>query len=304
MQALDRVAAALAEAGIPLVALKNSGIARGIFPELAGCPMGDVDVLVDPKHFRSAHAILLELGYRLDSRSPLEAGDFDEVERHGGTEYIYLLPDKTTLWLELQWRPVAGRWIRPDQEPTAGELIARSAPIQGTAVRLLAVEDNLLQVCLHTAKHSFIRAPGFRLHTDVDRIVRRCPINWHAFVSRVKSLQVCTAVYLSLRIPAELLKTPVPGWVLNALCPGQRKAAFMLRWLVRAGLFDPDRRKWSKGGYIAFNLMLYDGWRGIWRGAFPAASWMQQRYEIKRRWTLPWWYGRRIVDLVFRRANT
>lgn len=304
MTELDRVASACLAAGIPLVALKNSGIARGIFPNFAGCPMGDVDVLVDPKQFRSAHAILLKLGYQLGSRSPLEAEDLNEAERHGGAEYTLILPDGSTFWFELQWRPVAGRWIRADQEPKASDLIERSVRISGSAARLLSPEDNLLQVSLHTAKHSYVRAPGFRLHTDVDRIVRRCSIDWEAFVSRVKSLHVRTAVYLSLRIPSEMLKTPVPAWVLDALCPGKHKAKLMLRWLARAGFFDPDQKKWSKPGYILFNMMLYDSWGELWRGVFPQSAWMRQHYGLQNGWALPWCYAKRLANLVSKRANT
>ena len=57
---LDRLAASLAEAGIPLVVLKNGGIARGIFPCPGCCPMGDLDVLVEKRHFRRAHELLLD----------------------------------------------------------------------------------------------------------------------------------------------------------------------------------------------------------------------------------------------------
>lgn len=301
---LDRVAEAFTAENIPVIALKNSGIARGLFPEPAGCPMGDVDVLVDPAQFRAAHSILLRLGYTLDSRSPLEAQGLEEAERDGGAEYTFPLADGSTFWLELQWRPVAGRWIRAEQEPSASELIARSVPITGSAVRLLCPEDNLLQVCLHTAKHSFVRAPGFRLHTDVDRIVRRCPIDWNLFVSRAKALRVCTAVYLSLRIPSELLKTPVPQEVLDALFPGQPKVRLMLRWLQNVGLFDPDKRKWSKPGYIVFNMMLYDDWQGLVRGVFPDATWMRRRYGIQSRPALVWCYARRICNLLLKRARS
>ena len=47
--------------------------------------------------------------------------------------------------------------------------------------QILSPEDNLLQVALHTAKHSYVRAPGFRLHSDVDRIVCFQEINWNIF---------------------------------------------------------------------------------------------------------------------------
>ena len=52
------------------------------------------------------------------------------------------------------------------------DLIDRSQQIEGTSLRILSPEDNLLQVCLHTAKHSYVRSPGFRLHLDVDQLFR------------------------------------------------------------------------------------------------------------------------------------
>jgi hypothetical protein len=304
LEQLDRVAAALDAEGIRLVALKNSGIARGIHRDLAGCPMGDIDALVSPKDFRRAHEIMKSLGFELGDRSPFEVDDLEEAERHGGTEYTYTIRDGSVLWFELQWRPVAGRWIRPDQEPPADELLDRSVEIPGSKARLLASEDNLLQVCLHTAKHSYVRAPGFRLHTDVDRIVRRCPIDWDLFCSRVESIGVRTAVYLSLRIPADLLRTPVPAEVLRRLNFAPRKHRLMLRWLARVGWFNPKQKKWSKLGYIGFTLLLYDSSGGIVRALFPDVSWMIKRYEIKRRWTLPVWYLVRAFQLLFKRAQT
>lgn len=304
MSELDRVAAALAQAGIQLVALKNSGIARGIYPDLAGCPMGDIDVLVARSDFRRAHEIMKQLGFSLGDRSPFELPDIESAEQQGGAEYTIQLKDRSILWFELQWRPVAGRWIRPDQEPPAEQLLARSVAIEGTAARLLVPEDNLLQVCLHTAKHTYVRAPGFRLHTDVDRIVRRCTINWDAFCSQVEKIEVRTAVYISLRIPAELLGTPVPAAVLRRLDFAGSKHSFMLGWLHRVGLFGPNDRKWSKLGYIGFNLLLYDTIGGMLRAIFPDANWMIKRYQIRQRWALPYWYLHRMFELLVKRART
>lgn len=304
MHELDRAADVLHAEDIKLLALKNSGIARGIFPHLAGCPMGDVDVLVDPKDFRRAHAKMLTLDYKLDSRSPLEVEGLEEAEQEGGAEYYKTLEDGSEFWFELQWRPVAGRWIQPDQEPPAADLVARSVGVAGTHARLLSPVDNLLQVCLHTAKHSYVRAPGFRLHTDVDRIVRRNEIDWPKFVALVKATGVRTAAYISLRIPKELLRTPIPDDVLKQLSPAAWKRGLLHRWVKRVGLFNPDAQKWSKSGYVLFNLCLYDSFGGIWRAVFPDGQTMIKRYNIKRRWTLPWYYLVRGWDLAFKRANT
>lgn len=301
---LDHIAAKLAEQSIPLVALKNAGIARGIYPCPGCCPMGDLDVLVERKHFRRAHAILQAEGYHFEFRSPLEEAELDAAEAGGGAEYWKLLPNGEKMWFELQWRPVAGRWIRPDQEPSAEELMARSIPIPGTAVRLLAPEDNLLQVTLHTAKHSYVRAPGFRLHTDVDRIVRRQPIDWDLFLRRVLKLQVITAVYFSLALPKELFDTPIPDYVLECLRPPAWKEQLIARWLQRAGIFNPDERKFSRPGFVLFTALLYDDFAGLWRGVFPDAAWMRTQYGFHSKWLLPYFHGRRLANLAFRRTAT
>ncbi len=304
MEQLDRAAEALAKDGIPLVALKNSGIARGLHTSLASTPMGDVDVLVSPKDFRRAHGILGGLGFELDDRSPFAVSDIEDAEAHGGAEYRVALRDGTELWFELQWRPVAGRWIRPDQEPRADELLARSVPMPGTAARLLEPEDNLLQVCLHTAKHSYVRAPGFRLHTDVDRIVHYCEIAWDSFCDRVEQTGLRTAVYLSLVIPKRLLGSAIPDPVLERLDFAPWKHRLLLRWIRRVGLFGPKERKWSKPGYVVFNLFLYDSFAGVWRAVFPDAVWMQRQYKYRRPWMLPVAHVRRLFGLMFQRANT
>jgi hypothetical protein len=279
---LDGLAARLAADGIPLAALKNGGIARGIFPCPGCCPMGDLDVLVSIRHFRRAHELLLDEGYSFEFRSSLEKASLEAAEQGGGAEYWKILPGGEKLWLELQWRPVAGRWIRPDQEPKAEELLAGSIPIPGSAARLLAPEDNLLQIALHTAKHSYVRAPGFRLHTDVDRIVRRQPLNWEVFLARVFSLEVKTPVYFSLAIPRFLFGTPIPDEVLAQLQPAAWKLALITGWLQSVGLFNPDEPKFGRLGFVVFTALLYDDLKGLWRGLFPGKAWMQAHYRFQK----------------------
>ena len=171
MDELNKAADILANQNIPLLALKNSGITLGMYPYFGSCPMGDVDVLVKKSQFREAHNLLVKNGYKLKFRYEFEEDNIEAAEKGGGAEYSVQLNNGEHLWFELQWRPIAGRWIQPKQEPKADELVDRSISIKGSNVRLLSPEDNLLQVCLHTAKHTFVRAPGFRLHTDVDRII-------------------------------------------------------------------------------------------------------------------------------------
>lgn len=303
MSELERVAAYLKEKEIRIVGLKNAGITKGLYKNNACSPMGDIDLLVSTQDFHQTHHIIIdELGYKFKFRSEFEEEDLEEAFKGGGTEY-YKDVNGYKVWLELQWRPVAGRWIQPHNEPNGNELIERSIPIQGSAVRLLAPEDNLLQVCLHTAKHSYCRAPGFRLHTDVDRIVNFTDINWNHFLSLVKTMKLKTAVYYSLLIPKELLKTPIPQAIVDTLKPNWIRRFIIENLLSKAGLTNQHKKKFSKLGYIVFNLCLYDSIKEIITAILPPSAIMKKRYDFDNSFMLPYYHIKRLMSLVLKRAK-
>ena len=304
MTELEKIAGLLDKNDIQLLALKNSGITKGLYPYYGSCPMGDLDVLVSKTVFRRAHAILTGAGYKLKFRSPLEEDNIEAAEHGGGAEYSVRLDNGEHLWFELQWRPVAGRWIQPEQEPKVDDLIKRSKPINDSKVRLLSPEDNLIQVALHTAKHSFVRAPGFRLHTDVDRIASVEDIDWAIFTSRVCELKTKTAVYLSLEMARTLLGTSIPDNVLSALKPNKLKVKVMNLWLEKVGIFEPDAPKWSKLGFIIFVSLLFDDFSDFFRGIFPSIRQMREDYDFSSSLLLPYYHGKRIFSLLIKRINT
>ncbi len=300
---LDNVAALLSKNDIQIVALKNAGIARGIFDCTGCCPMGDLDLLVRKTNFLKAHELLLQYGYNFKYRSYLEKESIQNAIKSGGAEYWKDLPTGEKLWLELQFRPVAGRWISEEQEPDTDTLIARSVQVPGSMVRLLAPEDNLLQVSLHTAKHSYVREPGFRLHTDVDRIVRNQPVDWDLFVAKVDKLRVKTPVYFSLLIPNTLLATPIPQRVIDALFPGKIKTFLILSILKNAGLFNPVGKKFGKITFILFNILLYDSPHLIVANLFPSKRKMMEMYNCTPG-SVYYYYCVRFLNLLLKRQKT
>ena len=299
---LDSIANTFKANNIELIALKNSGIARGIYPFLASCPMGDLDVLVEKGKFVEAHNLLLTRGFEFKFRSKLEANELKSAFCNGGSEYRKSLASGKILWLELQWRPISGRWIQPDQEPNGKDLIDRSISIPGTTVRLLCAEDNLLQVCLHTAKHTYVRSPGFRLHTDVDRIVRETKIDWASFLAEVSRLRVRTATYFSLLLSKELLKTPIPDKILKDLEPASWKRRLLTRWLIQTGLFFPEEKKWSNLGYILFVSLLYDDFKDFWRGCFPPSQYLKHKKDGRTSTFIVYLYVKRLWNIIFKRT--
>ena len=303
MNVLEGVATKLKDNSIEIVALKNAGITKVFFKNNGCSPMGDLDLLVRSTDFTRAHEIIeQELGFTFKFRSEYEQEDLEKAFRGGGTEYFKIV-EGYKVWLELQWRPIAGRWIQPHNEPNGNQLMTDSLEVNGSNVRILAPEDNLLQVALHTAKHSYVRAPGFRLHSDVDRVVRFQSINWNKFENKVCDLQLKTAVYFSLFFAKELLETPIPERVLIKLMPTWFRRRSIHYFLKKAGLYNQDKKKFTKIGYILFNLCLYDTVGENIKAIFPPFESLKIKYPIKTKLQLPYFYMLRIKDLLFKRAK-
>jgi hypothetical protein len=303
MDTLEEVALKLKEYSIEIVALKNAGIAKGLYINNACSPMGDLDLLVRTNDFRKAHEVILnDLGFIFKFRSEFEDEDLDVAFRGGGTEY-YKIIDEHKVWLELQWRPIAGRWIQPHNEPNGNVLMDNSISIKNSSVKILAPEDNLLQVALHTAKHSYVRAPGFRLHSDVDRVIRFQQIDWSHFGNLVLKLKLKTAVYFSLFFAKDLLCTPVPKEVLKKLRPTWYREIIIRYYIKKAGIYDQENKKFTRLGYIIFNLALYDTISENLKAIFPPFNSLKIKYPIKNKWQLPYFYILRLKDLLLKRAK-
>ena len=303
MDELENIGQFLYRNNIKIVALKNAGITKGLYHNNACSPMGDLDLLVKSDDFLKAHKLLTgSLGYTFEFRSVLEEAELKTAFKDGGTEY-YKVIKGYKIWIELQWRPIAGRWIQPHNEPNGDELIKKSKLITNSHIRILSPEDNLLQVSLHTAKHSYVRAPGFRLHSDVDRVVRFQSIDWEKFKNDVNNRRLKTSVYFSLFFAKKLLKTPIPQNILNNLKPSKVKKNIIKGFIDRANIYDQNKKKFSKIGYIIFNLLLYDSFFEVFRAVLPSYKTMKINYSIKYKISLPFFYLFRIKNLIFKRAQ-
>ena len=282
---------------IPLVLLKNGGIAIDIMDDLAECPMGDIDMLCRKSDFLEAHHIILKHGFRFKFRSIYEFENLDEAFADGSTEYSIQNGDEVA-WIELAWRPVAGRWIRKDKEPKADDLVAASHKAKRSICHVLSNEDNLLQVSCHTAKHSYVRAPGYRLHMDVDRIVSNNDIDWDLFLTKVNDVHSKTAVYFSLYLAQEILGTKIPARVLDAIRPSKGKEKRIMKMLMKANLMHPHGRKFTKLGFLRFQTSLYDSFGDLLAVLFPPSAELKAKFGYESSLATPYYWCRYVLDMV------
>lgn len=272
------LAEALNEQNIPLIALKNAGITIAFMDDYGKCPMGDIDTLVRKNDFIKAHKIALTKGFDFHFRSIYEKENLETAFADGSTEYLYK-DNGREMWLEIAWRAIAGRWINQKNEPKAEDLFNNAILLRDKGIYILSPEDNLLQVSIHTAKHSYIRKPGFRLHLDVERIVNYCDIDWEKFIIKVKESHTKTAVYFSLRCASDLFNTPIPNYVMDQLKPNRLKRRFVSKVIERGMALHGNGKQMGKVKFIAFQACLYDDLKELFAVAFPGKTQLSVKYS-------------------------
>jgi len=280
-----------------VIALKNTAIALSCGDEPANNPMGDIDLFVCPSAFNNVVRKLLDSDfYTLEH----EGEQGSKIEKEDETELGFLIEGVQYI-IEIQTRPVSGRWISHNQEPNFKDLESDLIRIPGTGLFSFSPEYQLLLVALHTAKHSYVRAPGFRLHTDVDRIVSRNPIDWDRFVGLASRYNVKAPVYFSLLLAVRFLGTNIPGSFLNELQPSSIKRTILLSSLKRVGFLRPMEPKWNRLSYIIFVLLLFDRVQDLAASVLPDREVMKLRYGGNK--PLSYLYALRLLDLLFNRKN-
>jgi len=149
---LFRVLECLEAQAIPAIPLKGPVLAETVYGELAMRDFSDLDVLVQPQDVLKAKAALAALGYAVNTH-------LSEVEERAylatGYEYTFDGPAGRNL-LEIQW-DILPRFYALDFE--CGEFFGRAQTVTvcGRAVRALSPEDLLLTLCVHAAKHAWVR---------------------------------------------------------------------------------------------------------------------------------------------------
>jgi hypothetical protein len=139
---------------------------------------------------------------------------------------------------------------------------------------------------------------------DLDWYVRAVLLDWERFAMLVEKHKMKTIVFLALSIPQAFWNTPVPERVIQRFHPSRwrtRRIADLLSGVDLLALDRPGIRRWQ---YALLNLLFLDDPSGIWRGVFPSRAWMRERYGFRSDLFLPYYHGRRLVDLALHREAT
>lgn len=189
--------------GIPLVSFKGPVLAHAAYGNLALRPFVDLDLLVHRENMPRVKALLESEGYRpspeMDAR---REGKYLDAQNP-----LAFVDDERRIVLEFHWAMIDEGFSYPlDPE----QLWARLEPtaLGGQTIDGLAVEDLLLYLCVHGAKHLWAQLLWI---SDLDALLRARPdLDWAAVLEQAARLRCERVLYLGLYLAMHLSAAPVP----------------------------------------------------------------------------------------------
>lgn len=196
-----------ASRGIGLLAIKGPALAVQAYDDPAMRQYGDLDFLVRQKEIHSATQLMIEDGF--EAAIPLHAIAAGKIPG----QYFFSQPE-SNLIVELHNEQTL-RYF-PKKLPLE-KYFQRQMKIKIDAreVPTLALEDTLVQICIHGAKHFWDRLMWI---ADVAALVsRHRAIDWRRLADSAEEVGAQRMVHTGLWLAHELLKTSLPEEIVQTI---------------------------------------------------------------------------------------
>jgi hypothetical protein len=256
---LREIGRALAEVGVPLIALKGAAYTADRLPPAPGRLFSDIDILVPKERIGEVEAALMMHGWA--------AGHHDEYDQRYYREWMHELPPmqhtrrQSLIDVHHAILPETAA-VRPDP----ALLRAAARPAAGEpGWRVLAPAD----MVLHSAVHLFYDGEfnhGLRDLVDIHRLLLHfggTPGFWDELPRRAAELQLARPLFYALRYAVRLLGTPVPAATIGAADAGRpNRALLALMDALFGRALMPPHASCDDGATPAARFLLYV--RGNW----------------------------------------
>ena len=268
-ETLAEALAALAAAGVPVLALKGPVLSERLYADPLARRSADLDLLVRVTDFPRAKELLEGLGYRAEP---------GPTARYRRRHHHHLCMVRTgSPAVELHFRAFSGFGTTIAAE----EVFARATPYRtrlGPTCLVLAPEDEVLYLGVHAAGHDLERLSWLY---DLKTFRERYPaLDWPTVFARARSAKVAVPLAFSLDALGRRLGVAVPD-----LGPLAERSG--LRWrlagrlVTRLGTWPPEAARAKVGSLVLQALLCDRASAGLWylRHHFGriARRWLRRR---------------------------
>jgi hypothetical protein len=186
----------LADAGIGILVTKGPALSVRCYGDPGMRQYGDIDLIVRDADIRRVTQAMLDLGY--EPRVSLNAID---AKRAPG-EYAFRKPG-TDLLIEFHTESTFRYHPRPSP---VEKVFQRSTfiAIDGRNVPVLSLEDELVLICIHGAKHFWERLMWI---ADVAALISRQALDWDRAIAVAREVGAERMLRLGLRLASDVLGT-------------------------------------------------------------------------------------------------
>jgi hypothetical protein len=247
---LFRILDRFTSAGIGALTVKGPVLAVRAYGDPGMRSYGDLDLLVRQRDIRRATELMITAGYvPAVSLNAIDAGKIPG-------QYLFSQP-QSNLLVELH-NDLTLRYF-PRRLPLE-DFFARQirVTLDGREAPALALEDELVLICIHGAKHFWERLMWI---ADVAALVtRQTTMNWSRVTDSAAAVGADRMLYTGLRLAVDLLKAQLPGEVLATIEEdgvAAQLAKQTCQWLPAAGSAPPGLieralfRMRMRGGFLS-----------------------------------------------------
>ena len=246
---------ALSACGVEAITFKGPALAVSAYGDLSMRRFVDLDLIVRRADVKSAIATLSERGY-----APTKTLDPQQqsilVQQQHNLQFAL-----GQMIVELHWQVASELFA---SSVTAEELWQHLQPvvIGKQEVRTLSPEDLFFALSVHGSRHLWQRLAWI---CDIDRLIRTEPrLNWARLIDRADEAKARRMLLLAPALAAELLRTPLPNVVAEAI--GKDAPIAKLVNEIRAQLFDPaGEPETGVAATFRYNMMVRSDWRSRFR---------------------------------------
>ena len=303
---LGEVHAAFCAKHVPYAVLKGAGLYESLYKNIVPRAYADIDLLIPRGRIAECLDILAALDYR-----PVCGGLRRFLLRHGHFHLPLESADSRRPRIELHWALIDGMNLC---RPVEADVLARARLLTTarSAFRVLAIEDQLIYLCLHIAKHGLLNDIGLRAGWDAVRFLRRgagnrlawfmdvelfldtCEkdLDWGETAARIEQWNAAGAVQQSLDVLRVLSPSSRATAALERLQPVCTPAAAHPREAKRrASSGDRIERIAGRAGGMS-RIFFFRPVRLLRLGGilFPERERLQRYYGEHRTALLPWLY--------------
>jgi hypothetical protein len=245
------------------VPYKGPVLAQSVYRDLGLRSFSDLDFLISPVDFDRAKQALAEIGYRPSAHF---APAVERLWLSKGYERSFDSAVGPNL-VELQWALLPHFYA---VDLGVEDLLARAGRtvVGGCEVPCLSPEDSLLVLCLHAAKHLWMRLIWLADIAETLRTESRTrTIDYSLVFSRARALGIVRILGVSFWLAKSVLRAELPEGAEETIAADPRVAALGSEFaerLARGTVYDFESTE-----YFRFILKLRerrcDRWRYLWR---------------------------------------